>query len=303
MRQLKLIQLYFYVEQVYEEELRWHCQRFTKNALEPLFTDCEVLTTYLFSVGYEQRFQVKQVHRYIKDHWLSWFPKLPSYQTYDARLNRLVGTFPVLVGRLLGELARQSRHSERFTLTDSMPIMTCSNRRRAKVALGLCNKGYNSVKKRHYYGVKLHAIGFMSPGTLPFPEYLQVGSASEHDLTAQRVLLEGLKGRVVVGDKAFRDRKLDRAIRENGGELLTPVVYQDNVQRALRERTRAADDLYSLAVSSIRQPIESLFNWLIEKTDIRRASKVRSTKGLLVHIFGKIAAVFTAVLIDSTFSP
>jgi len=35
-----------------------------------------------------------------------------------------------------------------------------------------------------------------------------------------------------------------------------------------------------------------LFNWLIEKTDIQTASKVRSTKGLLVHVFGKIAAAF-----------
>jgi hypothetical protein len=36
----------------------------------------------------------------------------------------------------------------------------------------------------------------------------------------------------------------------------------------------------------IRQPIESLFNWIIDKTDIQNASKVRSSKGLLVH--GKI---------------
>lgn len=65
MQQLKLIQLYFYVCQVYEEELKWHCERFTKNQQEPLFTDCELLTAYLFAVGYEQRFQIKQVHRYI----------------------------------------------------------------------------------------------------------------------------------------------------------------------------------------------------------------------------------------------
>jgi len=50
--------------------------------------------------------------------------------------------------------------------------------------------------------------------------------------------------------------------------------------------------LYSKAVSKIRQPIESLFNWLNEKTDIQRASRVRSTKGLLVPVFGKIAAAF-----------
>lgn len=301
MRQLKLIQLYFYVCQVYEEELKWHCERFSNNTSKPTFTDCELLTTYLFGVGFEQRFQIKQIHRYIQHHWASWFPTLPSYQTYNDRLNRLAGTFPILVSRLVAHVAKHRHYSEVYTLTDSMPIMTCSNRRRAKVALHLCNKGYNSVKKRHFYGVKLHAIGFQQPGGLPVIEYLQITPASEHDLSAQRNILDQLKGRVVFGDKAFRDKKLDKAVRDNGGDLLTPVVYQDNIQRALRKRNQAADDLYSLAVSSIRQPIESFFNWLIEKTDIQRAAKVRSANGLLVHIFGKIAAAYMVLVLDSCF--
>jgi len=179
-----------------------------------------------------------------------------------------------------------------------MPIMTCSNRRKAKVALDLCNKGYNSVKKRHFYGVKLHAIGFSNPGTLPHMEYLQITPASVHDLPAQEVILGSLKQRNIFGDKAFRAKELDQAIKRNGGELLTPVVYQSNLQRFHRKRDQAADDLYSLMVSSIRQPIESFFNWLIEKTDIQRASKVRSSKGLLVHIFAKIAAAFITMVID-----
>ncbi len=43
-------------------------------------------------------------------------------------------------------------------------------------------------------------------------------------------------------------------------------------------------------VSKVRQPIESLFNWIHEKTNIQKASKVRSYKGLMVHIFGRLAA-------------
>lgn len=303
MQQLKLIELYFYVCQEYEEELKWHCQRFTNNSGMPEFSDCEVLTTYLFAVGFEQRFQIKQVHRYIKSHWLSWFPKLPAYQTYNARLNRLVAVFPVLIDRLIGQIANYSTHCQAFTLTDSLPIMTCSNKRKAKIALELCNKGYSSVKGRHYYGVKLHAIGFLNPGGLPLPEYLLVGPASEHDVSAQRTVLGELQNRAIFGDKAFQDRKLARIIRSNGGELLTPVAYQDPISRALRQFNQAADDLYSAAVSSIRQPIESLFNWLIEKTDIQRASKVRSLKGLLVHIFGKIASAYLPIVMNSYFNP
>ncbi|MEL7196461.1 MAG: transposase, partial [Bacteroidota bacterium] len=79
-------------------------------------------------------------------------------------------------------------------------------------------------------------------------------------------------------------------LQTQGGELLTPVKYRRGQPLEDKQRHKAADDLYSKAVSRLRQPIESLFNWIIEHTDLQRASKVRSTKGLLVHIFGKIAA-------------
>lgn len=52
----------------------------------------------------------------------------------------------------------------------------------------------------------------------------------------------------------------------------------------------AADKLYTKAVSRIRQPIESLFNWIDEKTGFQRDSKVRSYQGLLVQAFGRLAA-------------
>ena len=50
------------------------------------------------------------------------------------------------------------------------------------------------------------------------------------------------------------------------------------------------DRVYSQIVSGVRQPIESLFNWVEEKTGIEVASKVRSYKGLMVHVFGRLAA-------------
>ena len=43
-------------------------------------------------------------------------------------------------------------------------------------------------------------------------------------------------------------------------------------------------------------PIESLFNGLEEKTGIQRASKVRSYNGLLVHVFGRLAAAMWLLL-------
>lgn len=78
--------------------------------------------------------------------------------------------------------------------------------------------------------------------------------------------------------------------------MLTPVKSIKNQPEYLRFIDNAANDLFSKAVSSIRQPIESFFNWLNEKTNIQRASTVRSTKGLLVHVFGKLADAFIGLI-------
>ncbi|HSO89351.1 MAG TPA: hypothetical protein VLQ91_22550 [Draconibacterium sp.] len=51
------------------------------------------------------------------------------------------------------------------------------------------------------------------------------------------------------------------------------------------------------AVSRVIQPVESIFNWLIDKTDIQRASKVSSSKGLMVYAFGRLAAAFIPLII------
>lgn len=266
--------------------------RYTKNQAKPNFTDQELLTTYLFSVCFERRFRIKDIHDFIYHYWLDWFPDLPSYEAYNARLNRMVSTFPVLVQALLDKMY-EGKHIEQdvvISLTDSMPIITCSGKRKAKVARELCNKGYNSAKNMHYFGVKLHSIGFAQKRSLPFIEYIQVGAASEHDLQAQRQILQDMHARLVAADKAFCDEQLADELDNNKSVLLTPVKYKKGQSIQDKQRHKAADDIWSKAVSSMKQPIESLFNWIIEHTDIQRASKVRSTKGLLVHIFGKFAA-------------
>jgi len=66
-----------------------------------------------------------------------------------------------------------------------------------------------------------------------------------------------------------------------------------------QNRLSSADKLLSGAVSRVRQPIESLFNWSDEKTGIQCASKVRSYRGLLVHAFGRLAAAMLLLAFNS----
>ena len=58
-------------------------------------------------------------------------------------------------------------------------------------------------------------------------------------------------------------------------------------------------DTFSAFVSSLRQPVECLFNWLNRLTNIQSASMVRSLSGLLLHIFARITAALAALLFNS----
>lgn len=77
----------------------------------------------------------------------------------------------------------------------------------------------------------------------------------------------------------------------------TPVKVVKGQSDQEKQFNKGADDLFSKSVSKVRQPIESFFNWLIQKTGFQHVSKVRSTKELMIHVFGKIAAAFILSII------
>ncbi|HEX8639420.1 MAG TPA: hypothetical protein VF692_15225 [Pyrinomonadaceae bacterium] len=54
-------------------------------------------------------------------------------------------------------------------------------------------------------------------------------------------------------------------------ELITPKKKPKGGDLTAQEK------YHNRRVSKFRQPVESLFNWIIEKTNIRKAGKVRST--------------------------
>ena len=222
-----------------------------------------------------------------------WFPKLPSYQTLNKRLNALCSVFPPLVESLLKNVDSIGTRFD-ISLLDSMPIITCSGKRSGKVASQITDKGYCSTKRLHYYGAKLHGIAFHRKGKLPLPEYFCLTKSSEHDLNAVWVILPRFKGRAIVGDKAYSNKELNKSLQKDYDvSIYTPIKLVKGESIQTRQFKYAADKIFSTAVSRLRQPIESLFNWLIEKTDIQRASKVRSTKGLIVHVFGRLAAAIS----------
>ena len=286
----KLIRIYFYICEKFEE-LQFYCERFSNNN-EPEFTDQEVMTIYLYVMQHEGHTKIKHIHRFASEYLKDWFPKLGSYQAFNNRLNRLTGAFNRLVEILITSSIPDDCILDQSVL-DSMPIITCSGKRSAKVAPEITDKGYCSTKGMYYYGMKLHMLGFRRVGKLPHPEQILFTPASVNDITVYKQAWANIENRTFFGDKIYMDYDLNKQMATGlNSEMYTPVKGVKGMPDIIKQRLKAADDLFSTAVSRFRQPIEAIFNWLIEKVDIQKASKVRSTKGLLIHAFGRLAAAF-----------
>jgi hypothetical protein len=288
---LKLVKIYSTICDSFEKDLKYTCERFSNNTKQDL-TDQEIMTIYLFTVQEEQRFSIKQIHKFACDYLLDWFPKLGSYAGFSNRLNQLSEAFRRLSASIFEDFLPSDCFIDQ-SLLDSMPIITCSGKRNGKVAKDLTDKGYCSTKSLYYYGVKLHALAFRRLNTIPFPEEIQITPASVNDLTVFKEAWSEKTNRNFFGDKIYINEDFFSELeQEKKSIMMTPVKGIKGQCQELKNRDKAANDLFSTAVSRVRQPIESLFNWLIVKTDIQKASKVRSSKGLLVHLFGKITAAF-----------
>ena len=293
----KLVEIFFYVSDAYEKELKFSCERFSNNS-SPEFTDQEIMTVYLFCINQEQRTKISQIYCFADDYLRSWFPKLPSYSAFNNRINRLSEAFRLLTDSLL-RTYQPSDCSIQESLLDSLPVITCSGKRVGKVATELTEKGYCSTKSMFYYGIKLHTLAFRRENQLPFPEQLLITSAAENDLNVFRNAWSNIEHRTFFGDKIYHDHDFfERLYETQNAVMLTPVKAVKGQSEWEKQHDRAANDLFSRAVSKVRQPIEGWFNWLIEKTDFQRASKVRSAKGLLVHVFGKLAAAFIYLIFN-----
>jgi len=301
MLQIKLIYLYYYVCQLYSTQLRWQVQRFSPNNLKGQITDEELLTIYLFCVAYQEKYQLKSMYTYIQDHWRTWFPTLPSYQTFVQRLNRLGACLPLLVERLSAQLLRERPATVQQLVVDSLPIITCSAKRAGKVAPQLTAKGYGASKDLYYIGCKLHFIGAYRNHRLPIPQQVGLTPAQVHDLAALRPVLNQFQQTTIIADKAYADQEFQRRLQqEQRTAIITPIKQVKGKAKALKQFDQAADALFSRAVSALKQPLESFFNFLQQKTQIQVASKVRSVAGLIVHTFGKVAAALLYLLFNNS---
>jgi len=137
----QLIQLYLLVCHIYDTRSETCFQRLSNNS-EPRFTDQELVAIYLFA-HLNGKFEKKAMHRFIEQYWRHFFPRLPAYQTFVARLNLLEQTFQT-IGGYLNQLLEEGRTPEIDHLIDSVPVMLARGGHAygARVARDVANVGY-----------------------------------------------------------------------------------------------------------------------------------------------------------------
>lgn len=298
----KLIEVYFLVSE-YSWIFEVHNERFSHNNT-PKFTDIEVASIYIFCTIDEFNLHTKKsIHQYAQRHLRSWFPDLPKYEAFNHRVNKLSECFRQLAACINKDKIAQHPDFQYQSLEysgDSMPIVMSKGARssNAKVALEIANLGYCATKKMFYHGLKLHNLNVVaSENRLPHPALSTISSASAHDYNVfKNELLHLARNSKCYLDSAYYDLKNKDFIFDKYNVTICAIAKRKRGQKVL-----PADlNYHNTAISRLRQPIEGFFNWLIQKTGIQNASKTRATKGVLSHVYGKIAAsaVFLAVFIN-----
>ncbi len=137
----QLIQLYLLVCLIYDTRSETCFQRLSNNS-EPRFTDQELVAIYLFA-HLNGKFEKKAMHQFIEQYWHHFFPRLPAYQTFVARLNLLDQTFQT-IGGYFNQLLAESREPELDHVIDSMPVMLAKGGHAymARVARDVADVGY-----------------------------------------------------------------------------------------------------------------------------------------------------------------
>lgn len=280
-----LIQIYLFVCHVYDTSSQTCYQRLSNNR-EPDFTDQELLTIWFFT-HLEGCFEKKRMHRLIENYWREWFPRLPSYQTFVLRLNRLEPTLQTF-GTVLSDALAAQQAPELDHLVDSLPVMLARHGHSygARVGREIADVGYCAAKKTRFHGVRLHLIAQRRAHRLPLPSQVWLCAASHHDSKAFIEQQPILPTTELFGDLAYPTPEIISHLKEQQTQLIAPQ------KKPKGKELSDAETYYNRLVRSIRQPIESLFNWIQEKTGIQRASKVRSTDALMIHCWGKLAVAF-----------
>ena len=159
----------------------------------------------------------------------------------------------------LGELWKQTGPEGVFVV-DSMPFACCDNIRIRRSKLypleetGGAFRGYNSSKRRYFYGVKAHVV--VNEYGLPVEAHLAPGSYND-TAELQKLALDLPEDAVVYGDKAYGSDYLTEDLTE---DLLAEAGGVQLVGQRRKNSTRPLPAWVSYVLEHFRKRVETAFS-------------------------------------------
>jgi hypothetical protein len=137
----------------------------------------------------------------------------------------------------------------------------------ARVGREIADIGFCAAKKTRFHGVRLHLIAQRRAGRFPLPSQVWLCAVSHHDSKAFIEQQPELPSTELFGDLAYPTPRIISHLKEQQTRLIAP-------QKKLKGKELTNDEkYYNRLVRRIRQPVESLFNWIQEKTQIHKGKQ------------------------------
>ncbi len=217
---------------------------------KPKFSDSQLITFLVFAMMFRKG-EYKETLKEFKENYSELFPYIPNLSAIvkRARKNRdLVNILLIILRNIF--LDKETT----IAIVDTKPIPVCKNQRimRNKKLKGKEYKGNNG--NREWYGFKLCLLVDYYERPIAF----NVMPASRHDINflkeikREQTVMEYLKKKVIVADKAFNSKGLKEEFERMGIEL--EAIKKGRVHPKQRERQEY--------LKRVRKKIETAFSRL-----------------------------------------
>lgn len=215
---------------------------------------------------------------FLKTYCSNWFKKIPDHSTLSRREKRLMPVQNLLREHLLREIVSPW---DKVRLVDSTPISVVRYERSGNYNLiPEATYGYCSTKDEKYKGFKLNMLTTLSG----IPTEFELTPANIHDIKVLEELICSYQDLVVVGDKAYLDKKLKNNLLKEQRFLITPYKKNQSARNTSLEKK----------LLKLRKRIETAFNQLKLKFNLIN-HQMKTLKGLIARILS-ILTSFTLMI-------
>ena len=251
--------------------------------IPPRLSDAELVTMAVMQALLMIRSERRWV-RYLRKHMLGLFPYQLKQSGYNKRLRAALPLFKHCIRMLAADT---DFWFDNHWILDSTPVECGRSRPTVKRsdAAGWAGYGYCASHSRFFWGLRLYLI--CTPAGMPILWALANPKIGEREvveamLTVEAAVLAGRTGILLISDKGFAGKDLERFLTEQGIQLLRPARK--------REKTRNGQAL----LKSVRQLIESVNDTLKGQLDLELHGG-RTFAGIAARVAQRILAMAAGI--------